>query len=154
MTTGIPPKGPRPRPGPGRRGRSDPRGFTLIELLVVLAIMAALMTLAVPRFATQTERAEETVLRHNLTAMRDAIDRYHADHGEYPRSLETLVQQSYLRQIPVDPVTRSATGWRIIPPPADPDTGMQRSQQATQGVYDVRSVAEGETHDGTPYSEL
>ncbi|MBV8272074.1 MAG: prepilin-type N-terminal cleavage/methylation domain-containing protein [Cupriavidus sp.] len=129
-------------------------GFTLIELLVVLAIMAALMTLVVPRYATQTERAEEVVLRHNLLAMREAIDRFHADHGHYPPSLDALVQQSYLRQIPLDPVSRSASSWTIVPPPVDSHTQAMSDSDATAGVFDVRSGAQGETRDGTPYREL
>lgn len=131
-------------------------GFTLIELLVVLAIMATLMTLVVPRYATQTERAEEVVLRHNLLAMRDAIDRFHADHGHYPPSLEALVQQSYLRQIPLDPVTRNADGWETLPPPIDPQAlAISESRApAGAGVFDIRSGAQGETRDGTPYREL
>jgi type II secretion system protein G len=135
---------------------TEPRrsGFTLIELLVVLAIMAALMTLVVPRYATQTERAEEVVLRHNLLAMREAIDRFHADHGHYPPSLEALVQQSYLRQIPLDPVTRNADGWETVPPPVDPQGFTISESRTPAGVFDVRSGALGETRDGTPYREL
>jgi len=129
-------------------------GFTLIELLVVLAIMAALMTLVVPRYATQTERAEEVVLRHNLLAMREAIDRFHADHGHYPPSLDALVRQSYLRQIPLDPVNRSASTWTIVPPPVDPHTPAMPDSQSAAGVFDVRSGAQGETRDGTPFREL
>ncbi|GJG98355.1 type II secretion system protein [Cupriavidus pauculus] len=94
-------------------------GFTLIELLVMLAIMASLMTLVVPRYATQTDRAEEVVLRHTLMTMREAIDRFHADHGGYPASLEVLVECAYLRQLPVDPITQSSTSWAIVPPPAE-----------------------------------
>ncbi|WP_035879922.1 prepilin-type N-terminal cleavage/methylation domain-containing protein [Cupriavidus sp. BIS7] len=129
-------------------------GFTLIELLVVLAIMAALMTLVVPRYATQTERAEEVVLRHNLLAMRDAIDRFHADHGQYPPSLDALVQRSYLRQMPLDPITRTADSWEIVPPPVDPHSPPMTEGSAAAGVFDVRSGAQGEARDGTPYREL
>nr|WP_315597138.1 prepilin-type N-terminal cleavage/methylation domain-containing protein [uncultured Cupriavidus sp.] len=134
--------------------RSNRRGFTLIELLVVLAIMAVLMTLAVPRYATQTERAEETVLRHNLLTMREAIDRYHADTGHYPSSLDTLVEKSYLRQIPLDPITRSANGWQLVPPPANPEAIHDVPGDTMQGVFDIRSSAEGKAHDGTPYRDF
>lgn len=138
----------------GRRIFANERraGFTLIELLVVLAIMAALMTLVVPRYATQTDRAEEVVLRHNLLAMREAIDRFHADHGDYPPSLEALVAKSYLRQIPIDPILRSTTAWRLVSPPTSDSTPYGR--QAPEGVFDVRSTAPGQTRDGTPFQDL
>lgn len=139
-----------------RRQRAPWRraGFTLIELLVVLAIMASLMTLVVPRYATQTDRAEEVVLRHNLMTMREAIDRFHADHGGYPASLEVLVERAYLRQLPVDPITQSTTSWQIIPPPAEPSGIGAPATSSAHGVFDVRSTATGKARDGTPFQDL
>ena len=81
------------------------RGFTLIELLVVLAIMASLLTLVVPRYFQQTDRAQETVLKHNLVAVRDGIDKFYADTGRYPNNLDELVSRKYLLEAPLDPNT-------------------------------------------------
>lgn len=117
------------------------RGFTLIELLVVLSIVALLASLAVPRYFTHIERTKETVLRENLHRMRDAIDKFHGDHGRYPNELKELVTRKYLRQIPPDPVTDSDKTWVVVAP-------------ATAGigkVADVRSGAKGKGRDGTPY---
>ena len=61
------------------------RAFTLIELLVVLAIVATLLTLVVPRYFGQADKARETVLHQNLAALRDSIDRFRADQGRYPQ---------------------------------------------------------------------
>ncbi|PWK35149.1 type II secretion system protein G (GspG) [Cupriavidus plantarum] len=116
------------------------RGFTLIELLVVLAILATLLTLVVPRYFGQADKARETVLRENLTAMRDSIDRFRADEGRYPGSLEELVQKRYLREIPLDTVTQSRGTWKTVPAP-----------DGKPGVYDVRSGASGKGKDGTDY---
>lgn len=119
------------------------RGFTLIELLVVLAVIATLLTLALPRYFGSLDKSKEAVLRENLYQMREAISRYYADKGKYPQSLEALVDDKYLRKLPLDPVTESAATW-IVVQPADPDKG---------GVYDVRSGAPGRSPAGTEYAE-
>ena len=120
------------------------RGFTLIELLVVMVIIATLLTIAVPRYFTSVERSRETVLKENLRAMRDAIDKYYADNDRYPESLDILASRRYLRAVPVDPVTGNAASWISRPPPEHPGSGQ---------VYDVRSGAPGNASDGTPFAE-
>lgn len=119
------------------------RAFTLIELIVVLAIVATLLTLAVPRYFASVERSKEAVLRENLFQVRDALGKYYADKGKYPESLDTLVTDKYLRKAPIDPVTESATTW-IIVAPADP---------AKTGVYDIKSGAQGNALDGTAFAD-
>jgi len=119
------------------------QGFTLIELLVVLAIIATLLLVAVPRYFSSHDRAKEAVLKENLYQMRDAMNKYYADKGKYAASIEALASEKYLRSVPVDPITESATTWVVVPP-ADPQQG---------GVFDVRSGAPGEASDGTLYSE-
>lgn len=120
------------------------RGFTLIELLVVLAIVALLLTLAVPRYFQSIDTAKETVLADNLRITRETIDKFYSDTGRYPESLEELVEKKYLRALPVDPITESATTW-IIVPPEDADQG---------NVYGINSGAPGNTRDGKPFAEL
>ena len=84
-------------------------GFTLIELLVVMAIIATLLTIATPRYTGSLDRSKEVVLKQSLGVMRDAIDKFHGDSGHYPESLEELVTKRYLRKLPVDPITDSAS---------------------------------------------
>lgn len=81
------------------------QGFTLIELLVVLAIIATLMTIAMPRYFNSLESSREATLRQSLAVLREALDHYYGDTGHYPDSLEQLVEQRYLRNTPVDPIT-------------------------------------------------
>jgi general secretion pathway protein G len=118
-------------------------GFTLIELLVVLAIVALLLTLAVPRYFPSVDSAKETILAENLRNTRAVIDQFHADTGRYPDSLEQLVEKKYLPALPVDPIADSDSGW-IIVPPEDTDQG---------AVYSIRSGAEGKGRNGKPFSE-
>ncbi len=118
------------------------RGFTLVELMVVMAIIALLLTLAVPRYFNHLESSRETILKQDLAVMRDAIDKYHGDTGSYPDSLEALVNARYLRTLPVDPITERDDTWQVVAPSGD-ETG---------AVYDVKSGAPGVARDGSSYA--
>ena len=118
-------------------------GFTLVELLVVMAIIATLLTLAVPRYFGSVEKSKEAVLKQNLATLRDSLDKYYGDTGRYPDSLDDLVTKKYIRSIPLDPLTESASTWVLIPP-VDPAKG---------AVYDVKSGAQGKASDGTAYGD-
>lgn len=118
------------------------RGFTLIELLVVLAIMATLLAVAAPRYFGSVDRAKEATLKTNLRLLREGIDKYRADTGRLPQSLQALVDARYLRSVPVDPMTDTAASWLLAPHP----------DGVTPGVYDVHSAAPGAALDGSAYS--
>jgi general secretion pathway protein G len=122
----------------GRRG-----GFTILELLVVLAIIGTLLSLAAPRYFRSIEKGKESVLRENLTVLRSTLDRYYADRGVYPQSLDELVERHYLRKIPEDPITQSAATWVVVAP----------SDKAKGLAADVRSGAPGKGADGVAYRE-
>lgn len=119
------------------------RGFTLIELLVALAIVALLLSLVMPRYASSLTRADEAVLKEDLFLLRDAIDKHFADTGRYPAALEELATKKYLRSIPPDPLTQSASTWVVVAP----------ADRALGAVYDVKSGATGVGRDGRPYGE-
>ena len=117
------------------------RGFTLIELLVVMAALGLLLSLAAPRYFDHVDRTREAVLRNNLTALRQSIDRFHADRGRYPEELAELVRLRYLREVPLDPVVDRADAWVLVRPAGQ-----------TTGVYEVRSSANGRARDGSVYA--
>lgn len=119
------------------------RGFTLIELLVVMAVIATLLTIAVPRYFDHIDRAREATLRTTLATLRDAIDKYQADSGRYPETLDELVRKQYLRRVPVDPLTDSSETWVLVPAPEGNGAG---------GAWDVRSGAEGRARDGSDFA--
>jgi general secretion pathway protein G len=119
------------------------RGFTLIELLVVLAIVALLLTLAMPRFFPSVDAAKETILAENLRNTRAIIDQYYADTGRYPDSLEQLVDKKYIAALPADPITGSSDTWTVTAP----------EDTAKGGVQDLHSGAPGIGRNGRAYQE-
>jgi len=123
------------------KARGLQRAFTLIELLIALAILALMLSVAVPRYFSALDNAREVALRENLTVLRDAIDKHYTDTGTYPQTLEELVTRKYLRRIPSDPITSSATTWVVVPP--------ENREQGS--VFDIHSGAAANARDGTPY---
>jgi len=120
------------------------RGFTLIELVIVMAILGTLLSIAVPRYFHSVEHSKEAALKQDLSVMRDAIDKYYGDRGQYPDTLDELVTRHYLRKLPADPLTDSSDTWVPVAPP---DTMLKGA------VYDVKSGAPGQALDGSAYSE-
>lgn len=120
------------------------RGFTLVEVMVVMAIVVTILAIAVPFYTTAMVRAKESVLQSNLFTIRSVIDQYTYDKEAPPQSLEDLVNEGYLREVPLDPFTESRTTWNVIN-----DSG----PTGEPGVYDVRSGSDRVSLNGTPYSE-
>lgn len=133
------------RPVPARGATA---GFTLIELLVVVAIIGILASVAVGQYQRSIKKAQEAALRQNLYVMRTQINNYFSDKQKYPSDLQTLVEEHYIKEIPVDPITRSKDTW--VTEPAE--LGEEDISQEP-GIADVRSGAEGNATDGTSYSE-
>lgn len=121
--------------------------FTLLELMVVMTLILILATLAVPAYQVAIRRAREAVLRDDLYTMRSLIDQFTVDKQRAPSSLEELVEENYLHNVPVDPLTRSNETWH-----ADYEDVPLSPQQAVPGVVDVHSGSEEISLDGVPYS--
>jgi len=123
-------------------------GFTLIELMIVMAIIAVLMSVALPIYNRSIIRAKESVLKNNLFTLRTVIDEYTYDKQKAPQTLQDLVSDGYLRQIPVDPITGTADSWKLIL-----EDATNTVNQTEPGIFDVRSGSDKTSLEGTPYSE-
>jgi general secretion pathway protein G len=124
-------------------------GFTLIELLVVLSIIVILASMGLAQYRNSVVYSSEAVLKQQLFSMRDAIDQYYADKGQYPASLEALVTDGYLRKLPEDPFTRSSSTWLTVPAEPDPN-----NPSAVAGIYDVKSGSDGTALDGRKHADF
>ncbi|MEX2262604.1 MAG: type II secretion system protein [Bryobacteraceae bacterium] len=123
-------------------------GFTLIELMVVMTILVIIISMAVPLYQKAILRAKESVLKNNLFTLRTVIDEYTYDKQKAPQSLEDLVAEGYLRDVPADPITQSNQTWNIIM-----EEALRSVSQTEPGIFDVRSGSDQIGLDGTPYAD-
>jgi general secretion pathway protein G len=123
-------------------------GFTLIEVLIVVVLVIVLASVGLATYTNSVRRAREAVLREDLFRMRDAIDQYYADKNKYPATLQDLVSDGYLRNIPKDPITDSTDTWQTENAEPDPN-----NVSAEPGIVNVKSGSEEMSMEGTKYSE-
>jgi len=121
-------------------------GFTLLELMIVISIIIILASITLPQYQKTIMHTRETVLRDDLRKMRSLIDQFAADKGRLPQSLDDLVSEGYMREVPIDPFT-GQKDWALTTG-EDPN-----SQEGAQGVTDIHSASADTSTEGTPYSE-
>ena len=142
---------------PGRRnsrsvpGIQNPKskiqnGFSLLELMIAMFILIILLSVAFPVYQRTVQHARETVLQENLWQIRQQIDRFAADKGKLPKSVDELVEGKYLREKPRDPVTEKDE-WNEV------QGEDSLSPDGEQGLIDVKSLAEGEDSNGRAYKD-
>ena len=119
-------------------------GFTLIELLVVMVIIGTLLSIVAPKYFSSLDHSKEVALKQDLSVMREAISNFHNDLNHYPSGLNELVERMYLKNIPIDPITGRKDTWQSVASTDPEDIGMS----------DIKSGAEGKSHDGTPYQQF
>ncbi|MEO8736837.1 MAG: prepilin-type N-terminal cleavage/methylation domain-containing protein [Edaphobacter sp.] len=127
--------------------RSSEQGFTLLELMIVMVVIGLLAAIAIPSYTNNIRNAKEAVLKEDLHTMRTAIDSYTVDKQKAPQSLDDLVQEGYLKTMPVDPFTRRSDTWTPVE-----DESMSNIDQTQSGIDDVHSGAQQTASDGTSYS--
>jgi general secretion pathway protein G len=123
-------------------------GFTMIELMIVMAIIVILISMAVPMYQKSILRAKESVLKNNLFTMRTLIDEYTYDKQKAPQSLDDLVKEGYLREVPLDPMTGSNSTWKLIM-----EEALSSVSQTEPGLFDVKSGSDKTSLDGSPYGD-
>jgi general secretion pathway protein G len=135
-------------PIPSGNSTRRTRGFTFVELMVVVTIIVILISMAIPIYNRTIIRSKESVLRSNLSTLRQVIDNYTYDKQKAPQNLQDLVSEGYLLKVPVDPMTGSNQTWRLIMEDAS-----QSVSQTEPGIFDVKSTSDKISLEGTPYSD-
>ena len=130
------------------RSGSRRRGFTLIEILIVVSIIGILVSIAIPIYQKSILRTRESVLRNNLFTIRTVLDEYTYDKQKAPQTLQDLVTEGYLREVPADPMTGSNQSWKI-----EMEDALRSVNQTEPGIFDVHSGSDKKGLDGTAYSD-
>ena len=128
--------------------RAGQRGYTLIEIIIVMTVMSILLSAAVPLYTRVVQRTKESVLRNNLFSMRTVIDEYTYDKQKAPQSLQDLVTEGYLRQVPEDPMVGGNQSWKVIM-----EDALTMVNQTEPGIFDIRSGSDKTSSEGTRYNE-
>jgi general secretion pathway protein G len=137
-----------PSAQPTRASCGLKKGYTLIEMIIVMAIISVLVAIAVPMYQKSLLRTKESLLKNNLFTLRTVIDEYTFDKQKAPQTLQDLVDQGYLRNVPLDPMTGNGESWRVIM-----EDSITSVDQTAPGIYDVRSGSDKKSLEGTMYSE-
>lgn len=127
---------------------SRANGFTIIEVLVVMSLIVILASMGMTQYRSSITRAEEAVLKENLFRMNDAIDQFYADKNKWPADLAELASEGYIRELPIDPMTKSKDTWTTVQAEPDPN-----NPAAQVGIYQVKSGSERNALDGSRYAD-
>ncbi len=144
------------KPGRSKDRRRGEKGFTLLELIIVVAMIGILAAIAMPALVHHPRRAKEAVLKTNLHTLRDILNQHYGDKGFYPPSLDALVDDGYIRDVPYDPMTKSSETWELIYEEGDPEFEPAETdlpEDGQPGVMDVYSGSDELSLDGEPYNE-
>ncbi len=68
----------------GMRTKTTQRAFSLVEMIIVVVIIGILAAIAIPRLSRGASGAADSGVRGNLSVLRNGIELYFYEHGEYP----------------------------------------------------------------------
>jgi general secretion pathway protein G len=120
------------------------KGFTLIEMLIVIVVIAILALIVIPRLLGAGRKAKEATLKGDLHQLRNAIQQFEADCGDYPAALADLQTAPAAGSAGGNGISLDVQGWQG-PYLRTPDGGMPKDPftGAADWTYDGPS---GDVH--------
>ena len=134
------------------------KGFTLIEMLIVIVVIAILAMIVIPRLLGAGRKAKESALRGDLQQLRNSIQQFEADCGDYPAALGDLMAAPAAGSSGGQGLSLDTVAWKG-PYMRTPDNGLPNDPftAAADWTYDgttgdVHSASTLTALDGTNYS--
>jgi general secretion pathway protein G len=116
-------------------------------LLALLIFVVGFAVFTIIRRPYVEREAREITLKQTLLSMRKSIDQYASDNEKPAHSLNDLVKQGYIREIPPDPVTNKHD-W-------DVEFGeVKELRHRNYGIVDVHSSSSKVSASGIPYHDF
>lgn len=99
-------------------GKKSQQGFTLMEMLIVLFIIGVLITIVMPNLTNAGEKAQNKTCEANKRVILAQAEAYYLEKGQvYPRSVQELIDEGYLRDTPFCPLENeedAATSYQLL----------------------------------------
>ena len=127
------------------------KAFTLVELLVVVAIIGLMAAIATVALNSARAKARDATRTQTLKALRDAVELYYADNGQYPIQTYSGIEL-YCGGAHIDPPSDSALSVLVpdfmntLPTdPKNPDYHYEYKSDATGQNYRLAAYMENLT---------
>lgn len=137
----------------GQGAISGERGYAMAALLVTIALMAVMMSVALPVWRNQVRREKEAELVFRGQQYVRAIRLYNMKTQSLPPSVDVLVQGRYLRKKWKDPIT--GDDFQVLGAASPVQTGVAQPGQAgsvTQPGQNPSGIASGGLSSGSASS--
>ena len=100
--------------GLSRRARQGERGMTLLEIMIVVAILGLLATVVVSNLMNKFNNAKVQTTKLKISEVKSTINQYYTVVGEYPNSMNDLVNPPDGLSAFFDKVPQDAWGKELI----------------------------------------
>ena len=128
------------------------KGFTLIEMLIVIVVIAILALIVIPRLLGAGRKAKEASLKGDLHQLRNSIQQFEADCGDYPAALTDLMTAPAAGTQGGQGIDLDVTAWQG-PYLRTPDGGLPEDPFTSAADW-TYTAATGEVHSASTLTAI